>query len=79
VSDHPLVVTRLDLDVQMRTEPVHSAYVSLTGDDVIEVTGLDDPAVLCADGNPLAALRPADVCQMWVRPGAVDVLRTDDK
>jgi len=79
VSDHPLVVTRLDLDVQMRTEPVHSAYVSLTGDDVIEVTGLDDPAVLCADGNPLAALRPADECQMRVRPGAVDVLRTDDK
>ncbi len=78
VSDHPLVVVQLGLDEHLRTEPVHSAYVSLTGEDVIEVTGLDDPAVLCADGNPLALLRPADSSQMRVRPGAVDVLRLGD-
>ena len=75
VCEQPLVCTSLDLREHQKTEPIHSAYVSLTGDDVIEITGLDDPAVLCADGNPLAALRPTDISQIRVCPGAVDVLR----
>ena len=75
VCEQALVCTSLDLTEHLRTEPVHSAYVSLLNDDVIQVTGLDYPAVLCADGNPLAALRPSDVSQIRIRPGAVNVLR----
>jgi hypothetical protein len=75
VCEQALVCTQLDLQEHLKTEPIRSAYVSLTDDAVIRVTGLDYPAVLCADGNPLAAFRPADIAQIRVRPDAVDVLR----
>ena len=75
VCEQALVCTRLDLEEHLKMEPIRSAYVSLTDDAVIRVTGLDNPAVLCADGNPLAAFRPADTAQIRVRPDAVDVLR----
>jgi hypothetical protein len=78
VCEQALVRTRLDLQEHLKTEPVRSAYVSLTDDAVIRVTGLDYPAVLCADGNPLAAFRPADMAQIRVRPNAANVLRTAD-
>lgn len=75
VCDQPLVVVNLELDDHLRMEPMRSSYVSLNDGDVIRVTGLDHPAVLCADGNPLAALRSSDECEIRVRPAAVDVLR----
>ncbi|MCC6805449.1 MAG: NAD(+)/NADH kinase [Anaerolineae bacterium] len=78
VCEQPLVSTHLDLQEHLKTEPIRSAYVSLTDDAAIRITGLDAPAVLCADGNPLAALRPPDVSQIRVRAGAVDVLRIID-
>jgi NAD kinase len=78
VCEQALVRTQLDLHEHLKTEPILSAYVSLTDDAVIRVTGLNYPAVLCADGNPLAAFRPVDIAQIRVRPDAVDVLRTAD-
>ena len=78
VCERALVRTKLSAEEYRHMEPVHSSYVSLAEDEVIDVTGLDYPAVLCADGNPLAALRPTDHSQIRVRPGAVDVLRIVD-
>jgi hypothetical protein len=75
VCEQALVCTHLDLAQHLQTEPIRSAYVSLLEDDVIRVTGLDYPAVLCADGNPLAPLRPSDISEIRIRPGAVAVLR----
>jgi len=75
VCEQPLVRTQLDRQAHLAMEPVHSAYVGLAEGEVIEVTGLAFPAVLCADGNPLKALQPADVARLCVRPDAVDVLR----
>lgn len=75
VCDQALVRARLDVQEHQIMVTIHSAYVSLLDDDTIRVTGLDYPAVLCADGNPLAALRPTDISQMRVRRKAVDVLR----
>ena len=74
VCDQPLVRTRLDLDAHRRTEPIRSAFVSLSAGETVEVTGLAHPAMLCADGNPLKALQPEDVAFMRVRPAVVDML-----
>lgn len=75
VCDHPLVRTQLDRQSHQDMEPIRSAYVSLGQDEVIEVSGLTYPAVLCADGNPLKALELADIVRIYIRPNAVDVLR----
>ncbi len=75
VCDQPLVRTQLDRQAHLDMEPIHSAYASLAEDEVIEVSGLTYPAVLCADGNPLRALEIADIARIRVRPNAVDVLR----
>ncbi len=75
VCDQPLVRTQLDREAHRNTEPIRSAYVSLDEGEVIEATGLAYPAVLCADGNPLKALQPADIARLRARPGAVEVLR----
>lgn len=78
VCEQALVCTQLDLAHHLQTEPIRSAYVSLLEDEVLRITGLDSPAVLCADGNPLAALRPSDTSEIRIRPDAVAVLRIVD-
>ncbi|MBL8130835.1 MAG: NAD(+)/NADH kinase [Anaerolineae bacterium] len=75
VCEQALVRTHLAPGEYQSMEPLHSSYVSLGDDGLIEISGLDFPAVLCADGNPLVALHPADHAQIRVRRGAVDVLR----
>jgi hypothetical protein len=75
VCEQPLVSVSLDLDEHLQTEPIRSAYVSLLHGDTIEISGLTYPAVLCADGNPLAALQADDRSQIRVLPEAVAVLR----
>jgi NAD kinase len=75
VSDQPLVRTQFDQQAHRDIEPIRSAYVSLSKDEVIEIGGMSHPAVLCADGNPLKALHPDDLTHIRVLPHAVDVLR----
>jgi NAD kinase len=79
VCDQPLVRVQLDKQGFASMEPVHSEYVSLADGEVISVTGMDYPAVLCADGNPLKRLHPSDEVQIRVQPNAVDVLRIANK
>lgn len=79
VCEQALVRTQLDAQKYQEMEPIHSSYVSLNSQETLHVTGLDFPAVLCADGNPLAALRPDGVSYVRVRRDAVDVLRVVSK
>jgi predicted polyphosphate/ATP-dependent NAD kinase len=79
VCDQPLVRVQLDKQEYASMEPVHSAYVSLADGEVMSVTGMEYPAVLCADGNPLQRLHPTDEVQIRVQPNAVDVLRMANK
>lgn len=75
VSAQPLVRTQMTQDELAAIEPLRSAYVSLGEDERVEVTGLGSPAVLCADGNPLAALAFDDVVQIRVGRQAARVVR----
>jgi predicted polyphosphate/ATP-dependent NAD kinase len=75
VASWPLVFADFDLADHRAMEPLRSAYVGLAVGEALELTGLDGGAFLCADGNPLRALRPDDVARVAVRPGAVDVAR----
>lgn len=75
VSTQPLVRTQMAQDELAAVEPIRSAYVSLGEDEQIEVTGLGSPAMLCADGNPLAALAFDDVVQIRVGRQAARVVR----
>ena len=67
VCDHLLVRTQMDAEGYRRSEPVVSHYVGLDETERIETWGLRERAVLCADGNPLAILRPTDHAQVIVR------------
>jgi hypothetical protein len=75
VCDQALVRTQLDRQAHLAIEPIHSAYISLADDEMIQVTGMEYPAVLCADGNPLKRLQPGDVAEVRVYLNAVDALR----
>lgn len=75
VASHPLVFADFDLADHRAMEPLRSAYAGLEADDVLELTGLDGGAFLCADGNPLRDLRRDDVARVQVRAGVVSVAR----
>lgn len=75
ISAQPLVRTQISRDELAVVEPLRSVYVSLGDDEQIEVTGLGAPAVLCADGNPLAVLTLNDVVQIRVGRQAARVVR----
>lgn len=75
VCEQPLVRVRLAANELLEAEPVQSTYVSLAEADAIQVSGLEAPAVLCADGNPLKWLEPEDRVQIRVRLNLVEILR----
>lgn len=80
VCDHPLVRTQIDAVWFRRSGPVVSHYVGLDETEQIETWGLREGAVLCADGNPLAVLRPNDRAQVFVRRAlarSVQILHED--
>lgn len=75
VCSQPIVRTQLDAADLLAAEPIRTAYVSLDAADTLTITGVDAPGVLCADGNPLMALRPNDQAFIQVLPNVSRVLR----
>ena len=74
VCEQPLVRTRLSLEELHSIEPINSAFASLAPGETILVENLDTPAVLCADGNPLACLQQDKRAYIRVAPEGVQVL-----
>jgi len=78
VCDHLLVRTQMDADWFRRSEPVISSYVGLNETEKIIASGLRDGSVLCADGNPLAVLRPNDSAQVSAQRALVRSIRIEE-
>jgi len=78
VCDHLLVRTKLDAQWFRQSEPVISSYVGLNETEKILTSGLRDGAVLCADGNPLAILRPTDVAFVTVQRALAHSIRIEE-
>jgi len=78
VCEHVLVRTRMDPAWYRRSEPVVSRYVGLDETERIEAWGLRDGAVLCADGNPLAILRPSDRAHVTVQRALVNAIQIEE-
>ncbi|MBI5029791.1 MAG: NAD(+)/NADH kinase [Chloroflexi bacterium] len=77
VCDHLLVRTQMDADWFRRSEPVTSYYVGLNETEKILTSGLREGAVLCADGNPLAILRPTDRAYVMVQRALAHSIRIE--
>jgi hypothetical protein len=75
VCEQPLVRVQLEAGALRSVEPVRSIYTGLRETDVIQVTGVGWPAVLCVDGNPMTSLKPEDQVHIRVHTNIVDVIR----
>jgi len=75
VSEQPLVRSSFDAIDMDGYEPLRTVYVNLLADETIQVMGMEPPAVLCADGNPLKQLGKGDLVHIRVLQKAVGVLR----
>jgi len=78
VCDHLLVRTQMDAEWYRRSEPVVSHYVGLNETERIETGGLREGAVLCADGNPLAILRPNDRAQVTAQRALAQAIKIEE-
>jgi hypothetical protein len=74
ICEQPLVRTHLRLEELRAVEPVNAAFASLAPGESMFIEGLGAPAVLCADGNPLARLQPDQRVHIQVAPKPVQVL-----
>ncbi len=75
VSSFPVVYAEMSAPCHAAMEPLESSYVGLAEGEVIRLEGFDDGAVLCADGNPLHALRAHDTAEVRLIVGACRVVR----
>ena len=56
VADQPLARVGQTAEELLAAGPLRSAFIGITADDAVVVTGVGSGAVLCADGNPIALL-----------------------
>lgn len=61
VCDHLLITVHIDAAAHAASEPVVSRYAGLAEGDTLHGRGFRVGVALCADGNPLQCLQPADV------------------
>ncbi len=73
VSEHPLA--RASIGKISNWKPLKSNYISLAKGESINVTGMQNPAVLCADGNPIKQLELEDNISIRVLSRAIDVVQ----
>lgn len=75
VASFPLVFAALGPERHADFEPLQSSYVGLDAGECLQLTGLGNGAVLCADGNPLHRLHPEDVAEIRMVADACSVVR----
>lgn len=78
VCEQPLVRTQLAPAALAEIEPVHCTFTGLFLGEVIEISGLTSPAILCADGNPLLPLEPQHVVQIGLAENTVQAVRMSE-
>lgn len=70
-----LIRTQVTKEELTAIEPLELRHVSFGSEDLVEVTGLKNGAVLIADGNPTLALSRSDRIGFCLKPSVVQAFR----
>jgi hypothetical protein len=76
VTDSPMVRMETTRQEVLTLGPVRSQYISFDETMYIRVSGMRSGTAVCADGNPLKILSPDDRVEFWVRPAAVQAVKS---
>jgi NAD kinase len=76
VTDSPMVRMETTRQEVLTLGPVRSQYISFDETMYIRVSGMRPGTAVCADGNPLKILSPEDQVEFWVRPDAVQAVKS---
>jgi len=76
VTDSPMVRMETTRQEVLTLGPVRSQYISFDETMYIRVSGMRSGTAVCADGNPLKILSPDDQVEFWVRPDAVQAVKS---
>jgi hypothetical protein len=79
VTGYPIVRIETTREEGLAFSPLRSQYVSFDESMCIRVSGMRPGTAVCADGNPLKILSPADQVEFWVRPAAVRAVKSKHK
>lgn len=79
VADRPIAYFGATAESLLTDGPIRTAFMALDVSGTVVITGLNNGAVVCVDGNPLASLNEESEVQIQPKPGVITALKMQEK